>query len=99
METETLEAKLRNQLTPIYGLADMILALDKNPDLMPIVVGTAKQVDVNKKKIEQILCAIELKNSNFIGEVKVCECEEEYDVNIMSLEPPIATCSYCGGIA
>lgn len=99
METETLEAKLRNQLTPLYGLADMVLALEKNPKLMPIIIQNAEQVNINKRKIEQLLSAMESKDSSIVGEIKLCECTEEHNVNIISLEPPIATCTNCGGVA
>lgn len=58
-ETETSEAKLRNQLTPIYGLDDLILMLDTHPELMPIIVEMAKQVVKNKPKIKSLLKKIE----------------------------------------
>jgi hypothetical protein len=61
MEIETLEAKLRNQLTPIYSLAKMVLQLETNPELKEIVIAQAKQVFDNKEKIDALLEAIESK--------------------------------------
>jgi uncharacterized Zn finger protein len=34
-----------------------------------------------------------------MGEEKdnnICSCEEEYDVEILTLEPPTAKCTHCG---
>ena len=59
MRKETPEAKLRNQLTPIYGLDDLILMLDTHPELMPIIVEMDKQVVKNKPKIKSLLKKIE----------------------------------------
>lgn len=60
---ETLEAKLRNQLTPVVGLAEMVLIMDKDeknkPALMKLVVKTAKQVLKNNLKIIKLLQDIE----------------------------------------
>lgn len=61
MEKETLEAKLRNQLTPIYGLADLVLLLDLRPEIKHILVNQAKQVMRNKQSIHLILQGIEAK--------------------------------------
>lgn len=58
---ETLEAKLRNQLTPLYGLSDLILLLDDNPKLKPILIEMAKQAQINKKEIDRLLIEIENK--------------------------------------
>ena len=62
MAKETLEAKLRNQLTPIYGLAQMVLLLKKNPAMQDILIMSAKQVIKNQKKIDFLLKKIENKN-------------------------------------
>jgi len=56
MTPETLEAKLRNQLSPIYGLA---LAMEKNPQIMNIVIGMAKEATANKARIDELLSEIE----------------------------------------
>lgn len=58
---ETLEAKLRNQLTPLYGLSDLILLLDDNPDLKPILIEMAKLAQKSKKEIDRLLIEIENK--------------------------------------
>lgn len=63
-ELETLEAKLRNQLSPLYGLADIILLLDENPDLKPILIQQAKQSQLNMKKIDLLLKGIEAKTED-----------------------------------
>jgi hypothetical protein len=61
---ETLEAMLRNQLSPLYGLADMILEMDKHPDLKRFVIEQAKQAIKNKENIIKILEGIEAKTRN-----------------------------------
>jgi hypothetical protein len=58
---ETLEAKLRNQLTPIYGLADVILMIEEKPELLKIAIEMAKQSIENKNNINLILSGIEAK--------------------------------------
>ena len=58
-DKETLEAKLRNSLTPAYGLADMVLLIDKNPAIIPIIIKSAKQVVKNKNSIDTLLKKIE----------------------------------------
>ncbi len=59
IQPETLEAKLRNQLGPIYGLADVVLAIDKKEGIKEIAIKMAKQVMVNKDQITVLLEAIE----------------------------------------
>lgn len=58
---ETAEAKLRNLLTPIYSLADIVILMDEHQDLKRIAIDTAKQVIINKEKIKQLLIEIENK--------------------------------------
>lgn len=58
---ETAEAKLRNMLTPIYSLADIVILMDEHQDLKRIAIDTAKQVIINKEKIKQLLIEIENK--------------------------------------
>ena len=62
--TETLEAKLRNQLSPIYGLADIVLLIDKSPGLIPIAMDMAKQVISNKDRVNLLLKLIENKSDD-----------------------------------
>ncbi len=61
MDTETLEAKLRNKLSPIYSLADIIIALEKNfsPELLKIAIDTAKKTKTNQSEIDTILKKID----------------------------------------
>lgn len=61
MENETLEAKLRNQLSPIYGLADMILLIDEKPEMKQLIIEQAKQAVKNKEAIDLLLVEIEAK--------------------------------------
>lgn len=61
---ETLEAKLRNQLSPIYGLVDMILLMEKNPEIKELIIEQAKQALDNKDKIDFLLTSIEAKTLN-----------------------------------
>lgn len=61
---ETLEAKLRNQLSPIYGLVDMILLMEKNPEIKELIIEQAKQSLDNKDKIDFLLTSIEAKTLN-----------------------------------
>ena len=61
MKNETLEAKLRNQLSPIYSLADMILLIDEKPEVKKILIEQAKQAVKNKEVIDLLLVEIEKK--------------------------------------
>lgn len=61
---ETLEAKLRNQLTPIYGLADLVILIEDEEgqmkqSLLEIIIDMAHQVNKNKDKIDKLLKKIE----------------------------------------
>lgn len=64
MENETLEAKLRNQLSPIYGLVDMILLMEEKPEIKKLLINQAKQAVANKEKIDFLLAGIEAKTLN-----------------------------------
>lgn len=61
---ETLEAKLRNQLSPLYGIADLVLLMDENPEIKKHVIQMAKQASKNKPTIDLILRGIEAKTEN-----------------------------------
>lgn len=61
VESETLEAKLRNQLTPLYGLVDMILLMDNKPEVREILIRQAKQAINSKEKVDLLLSGIEAK--------------------------------------
>jgi len=56
---ETAEAKLRNQLSPLYGLAETILRLDDHPKMRTIIFDMAKQAIKNKEAIDLLLVEIE----------------------------------------
>ena len=58
-DNETLEAKLRNVLTPIYGLAALVILAKDNPDVNELVYESAKQVVNSDKRIRELLKAIE----------------------------------------
>ena len=62
--TETLQAKLRNQLGPAYSLASMVLLLENSTDemknkLMPIIINTAKMATNNESRIDLLLNLID----------------------------------------
>lgn len=56
---ETNIAKLRNQLSPHYGLPEMILMLDEHPEIKPLLIEQAKQAKQNKDRIDELLTLIE----------------------------------------
>lgn len=58
-ENETPVAKLRNQLTPLYGLAQLVIKLNTNPELIPIIIESAQQAINNKEEIDKLLKEIE----------------------------------------
>ena len=64
MENETLEAKLRNQLSPIYSLVDMILLMEEKPEIKELIIKQAKQAVSNKERIDLLLAGIEAKTLN-----------------------------------
>lgn len=59
MDSETLEAKLRNQLSPIYGLADLVLLIDEKEGIKQLCIEQAKQAIKNKEEIDNLLVNIE----------------------------------------
>lgn len=64
IDTETLEAKLRNQLSPLYGLVDMIILLNtiepsKKEELFDLIIEVTNQAIKNKKEIDVILDKID----------------------------------------
>lgn len=58
-DNETNEAKLRNQLSPFYNLADIVIKLEAHPELLKIVIDEAKQVKNNKSEIDRLLNIID----------------------------------------
>lgn len=81
MENETLEAKLRNQLSPIYGLADMILLIDEKPEMKQLIIEQAKQAVKNKDVIDLLLVEIEAKTlskPDVSGSLPLTEDEKSY---------------------
>lgn len=61
-DNETLEAKLRNKLSPFYNLAKMVLAMEKNPKIKDLVIKEAEKVIENRKIIDELLLKIEEQN-------------------------------------
>jgi hypothetical protein len=53
MPNETTLARLRNQLSPLYSLVDMVLLMEEkdSPELRQIIKDTAKQADISKERI------------------------------------------------
>lgn len=56
---ETNADKLRNALSPLYGLALMVVNLENHPELLPIVISTAKKAARSKQTIDDLLIKIE----------------------------------------
>lgn len=67
---ETLVAKLRNKLSPAYGLAEIVLLIDKNPDIKDIMIAQAKQAIENKKAIRELLVQLESELAEDFAELK-----------------------------
>lgn len=61
VDTETLEAKLRNKLSPLYGLASMVVALEKRNDekLLEIIIEQAKLAIMFQDEIDILLGKID----------------------------------------
>lgn len=56
---ETPIAKLRNQLTPIYGLVDMVLMIDAKIEMKELCIEEAERCIKNSEKIKPLLTEIE----------------------------------------
>ena len=61
---ETTTDKLRNALSPIYGLAQMVLLIEEskgsyNPKVIELIINTAKQTIKNKSRIDKLLIKLE----------------------------------------
>lgn len=79
MEKETLQAKLRNKLTPLYSLSSLCIELDKDEfreTLIPLVVENAKNAESNRKKIDYLLTSIDLERQQFLQDIKDLEDEK-----------------------
>lgn len=59
MAKETLSAKLRNQLTPLYSLAEMIVLGKDNPEILDAVIECAENALENRKTIDKLLTEID----------------------------------------
>ena len=59
LEEETSVAKLRNALSPHYGLPDMVLMMDKRPEIRPLLFKQAEQAKKNGERIRELLTLIE----------------------------------------
>jgi DNA-binding Lrp family transcriptional regulator len=58
---ETLEAKLRNKLTPLYTLVGCVLLMDERPELKDLIMETAKRANECMPIIDELLVKIENK--------------------------------------
>jgi len=58
-DNETNIAKLRNQLSPIYGIVDMLLHCEGNEQLLALTIQQARQALDNKDRIDELLILIE----------------------------------------
>ena len=85
---ETAVAKLRNQLSPHYGLPEMILALDKHPKMKELIIEQAKQAQANKARIDELLVEIE---SESHLKTSLDQLSDNARLEIMS-----NYCQYCG---
>lgn len=61
---ETLGAKLRNALSPHYGLPSAVLKLRDHPEILKIVEDMAEQAIKNNYTIDSILAIIDNKDNN-----------------------------------
>ena len=79
---ETAEAKLRNQLSPLYGLASAVLRIDDHPEMKRIVFDMANQAIKNKEAIDLLLVEIEASKISSNA--------------VLSNSLPNRGCEYCG---
>ena len=56
---ETAVDKLRNKLSPHYGLPEMIFVIDEHPKMKGLIIEQARQAKMNKKRIDELLVEIE----------------------------------------
>jgi dsDNA-specific endonuclease/ATPase MutS2 len=55
MNKETVEARIKNLLNPIYTLAQMCVELENHPELLKSVIEQAKQAVSNKENLDELL--------------------------------------------
>lgn len=67
---ETNLSKLRNRLTPLYGLSDIVLAFKDGHDLKDIMIESAQQAVENQEPIQDILKDIYLEISSKDSEIE-----------------------------
>lgn len=63
IQEETVVSKLRNQLTPMYGLPQIIIAANDRPndlELQRIITESALQAIENQKNIQELLTQLEV---------------------------------------
>jgi len=84
---ETAVDKLRNQLSPHYGLPEMILAIENHPEkkdgLMKLIIEQGKQAQANKQRIDELL--IEIENPTKIYEALYNSSTEESSFATISI--------------
>lgn len=70
MEKETVIGKLRNQLTPIYGLVDMVLMIDAKVEMKELCIEEAERCIKNAEKIKPLLSEIESRITSLESELE-----------------------------
>lgn len=61
MHQETLPAKLRNQLSPIFNLIELVLLESDNEQIKDLILSEAKTIQQNRKNILDLIEKIEEK--------------------------------------
>ena len=78
---ETHEAKLRNQMSPMYGLYEMVLFFAEDKDqkkkeaIMKIMISSAKQAKKCAPKVKELLLTIENNNEKNVikGQIEILQ--------------------------
>lgn len=84
---ETLAAKLRNALSPHYGLPSVILKLRKHPEVLKIAEDMAEQALKSNLRIDAILAAIDSQsNQKPSGEFMKIDLERMYLIGLLNRE-------------
>lgn len=85
MPQETLQAKLRNQLSPIYSLSSICVELEKTEfreSLIPLIIDHAKLAEQNREKIDNLLNLIDAERQKYIKEISDLESEKNRVIDL-----------------
>lgn len=86
-DNETLAAKLRNALSPHYGLPSVILKLREHPEVLKIVEDMAEHALKNNLRIDAILTAIDSQSDQKAsGEFSKLDMERMYLIGLLNRE-------------